>query len=82
MQVKFNTFVKADAQIEAECRRTLSYLKGYSYPKLYCKKLNNQKPMANTVSTTREQFYAECGVRLKNFKETVFSTEGSRFEEK
>ena len=80
MQVKFNTFVKADAQIE--CRRTLSYLKGYSYPKLYCKKLNNQKPMANTVSTTREQFYAECGVRLKNFKETVFSTEGSRFEEK
>ena len=23
---------------------TISYLKGYSYPKLYCKKLSNQKP--------------------------------------
>ena len=28
-------------------------MKRYSYPKLYCKKLSNQKPMANTVSTTR-----------------------------
>ena len=31
----------------------ISYLKGYSYPKLYCKKLNNQNPTANIVSTTR-----------------------------
>ena len=49
-----NTFEKANAQlVELECRRTISYLKGYCYPKLYCKKLSNQKPTANTVSTTR-----------------------------
>ena len=28
-------------------------LKGYSYPEPYCKKLSNQKSMANTASTTR-----------------------------
>ena len=27
---------------------------GYSYLKLYCKKLSNQKATANTVSTTRK----------------------------
>lgn len=32
------TFVKNDAQIVEECWRTISYLKGYAYPKLYCKK--------------------------------------------
>ena len=53
MQVKFNTFVKADTQIEAVGRRTISYLKGYSYPRLYCKKLKNQRPSAKSVSTTR-----------------------------
>ena len=36
-----NTFVKADAKIKKECRRTISYLQGYSCPKLYCKKLSN-----------------------------------------
>ena len=29
-----NTFVKVDAQIEENCRRTISYLQGYSCPKL------------------------------------------------
>ena len=47
-----NTFVKVDAQIEEDCRHTIAYLKGYSYPKLFCKKLRNQKPTANIVSTT------------------------------
>ena len=81
MQVKFNTFVKADAQIGAECRWTLSYGKRYTYPKLYCKKLNNQKPMANTVSTTRRTLLRWMRSEIKE-QETVFSTEGSRFEEK
>ena len=38
-----DTFVKVDAQIEEDCRQTISYLKGYSYLKLYCKKQGNQK---------------------------------------
>ena len=42
-------FVKADAQIEEECLPTIFYLQGYSYLKLYCKKLSNQKPTSNTV---------------------------------
>ena len=46
-------FVKVDAQIVEDRWRTISYMKRYSYPKLYCKKLSNQKPTANTVSTTR-----------------------------
>ena len=29
-----NTFVKADARIEGNCRRTISYLQGYCCPKL------------------------------------------------
>ena len=44
-----NIFVKIDAQIEEECPRTISYLQGYSYLKLYCKKLSNQKPTSNKV---------------------------------
>ena len=48
-----NIFVKVDAQTEKECRQTIFYLKGYSYPKLYCKKLNNQKPVVSTVGITR-----------------------------
>ena len=48
-----NTFAKADAQIEEECRRTTSYLQGYSCPRLFCKKLSNEKPTArNTRRTT------------------------------
>ena len=63
-----NTFVKVDAQIGDECRRTISYLQGYSCPKLYCKKQSYQKPTANTVRNTRtELLYAECGATLKNF---------------
>ena len=33
-----NTFEKANAELVEACRRTISYLKGYCYPKLYCKK--------------------------------------------
>ena len=63
-----NTFVKVDAQIGEECRRTISYLQGYSCPELYCKKQSYQKPTANTVRNTRtELLYAECGATLKNF---------------
>ena len=57
--------MKVDAQIVEECRRTISYLKGYSYRKISCKKLiRNQKP---TVSNTTDQLYAECGLRLESF---------------
>ena len=46
------TFVKA--QVEEECQQTIFYLKGYSYPKFYYNKMNtNQKPTANTVSSTK-----------------------------
>ena len=37
-----NTLVKVDTQIVEECRRTLYYLKGYSYSKLYCKKTRGE----------------------------------------
>ena len=47
-----NTFVKVNAQTEKECRQTSCYLQGYSYTKLYRKKLSTQKPMANTKRTT------------------------------
>ena len=47
---------KLDAQIEEDCRQTISYLKGYSYLKLYCRKQSNQKLKANTVGTLEEQF--------------------------
>ena len=45
--------MKFDAQIEENCRRAIHYLQGYSKPKLYCKKLSNQKPTANTVRNAR-----------------------------
>ena len=48
-----NAFVKVDAQIGEERRRTIRYLQGYSCPTFYCKKLSNQKPTANTVRNTR-----------------------------
>ena len=64
-----NTFVRVDAQIEEECRQTISYLKGYAYPKLYCKKLGNQKPTANIVSTTKGTTL--CWLR-GNIKELLF----------
>ena len=69
LKCNVNTFVKTDAQIREECRRTISYLQGYSCPKLYCKKLTNQKPTVNAVPTPiqEEQLHAECGARLKNF---------------
>ena len=51
-------FVTVDRPTEkTECCLTISYLKGYSYPNLCCKKKKknwtSQKPTANTVSTTR-----------------------------
>ena len=45
--------MKVAAQIVEESWQTISHLRGYSYPELYCKKLSNQKPMANTAGTTR-----------------------------
>ena len=42
----------------------IPYLKGYYYPKLYCKKLSNQKPGANKLAPQEEELYAECTVRL------------------
>ena len=47
--------MKVDAQIEEKCRRTISYLQGYSCPKLYIsfKKLSNQKRSANIFRNIR-----------------------------
>ena len=54
-------------QVEEECRQTIFYLKGYSYPKLYYNKMNtNQKPTANTVSSTKRTTLCRMR-RLKNF---------------
>ena len=41
--------------------------KGYSYLRLNCKNLSNQKATANTVSTTRKTTLHQCGMRLKYF---------------
>ena len=57
-------FVKVDTPIdlEEECWRTMSYLQEYSRPKLYCKKLSNQNPTANTVRSRRTTL---CWIRGK-----------------
>ena len=62
MMVKFNltkyyadTLRKVDAHIMEECRWTISYVKGYSYSKLYCKNLSNQKPTAIQLALKEEQ---------------------------
>ena len=57
------------AQIEEECRQNFSCLKGYSYLKLFCKKMSYQKPRANTVSTARRKTL--CRVR-SDIKELLF----------
>ena len=48
--------MKVDAQIEEECRRTISFLRGSSYPKIYCKKLSNQKPTRRIQLALQEEF--------------------------
>ena len=65
-----DTVVNVEALLVEECRRTISYLKGYSYPKLYCKKLSNQKPTANTVSFLTRKTTLYC-MRAKS-KELLF----------
>ena len=46
-------------------------MQGYPYPKLYRKRLSNQKPTVNTARTKgsvqEERLHAQSGVRLKNF---------------
>ena len=53
-----NRFVKVNAQTEEENRRTISFLRGYSYPKLYCKKLSNQPIRRIQLALQEEQLYA------------------------
>ena len=49
-----NTFVKVDARVEGNCRRTISPIcKGIVVQSFSCKKLNNQKHTANTVRNIR-----------------------------
>ena len=99
-----NTFVKVDALIEGNYRRTISYLQGCSWPKLHWDAINWV-----IRNLQEEQLYAECGARVNNFYLSkllcifsslfaknfnkarynmygnpvpVFSTEGSRLEEK
>ena len=74
MLVKFNltkyyadTLGKVDGHIVEDSRRTISYLKGYSYSKLYCKNPSDQKPTAIQLTLQEEQLYAECGMRFKSF---------------
>ena len=56
-----NTFVKADARIEGNCRRTISYLQGYSCPKLQLQETEQSETYGEWSS--QEQLYAECGAR-------------------
>ena len=58
-QCNANVFVKVDAQIEEECRRTTSYLQGYSCPKLHWNWVQ--------FATQEERLNAECGADWKNF---------------
>ena len=55
-----NTFVKVDARIEENCRRTISA--GILPQSFSCKKLSYQKHTANTVRNTRRTTC--CGPKL------------------
>ena len=59
--------MKVDARIEGNCRRTISYLQGYSCLKLQCKKLSNQKHTANTVRNTRRTTSCWMRGKIRNF---------------
>ena len=54
-------YVKVDAQIEEECRRTISYLKKYCYPKLYCKKREIKSLSWIQLALQEEQLSAKWG---------------------
>ena len=59
------SFVKA--QVEEECRRTIFYLKEYSYLLLYYNKMDtNQKSTRRQLAVQKEKLCAECGGE-KNF---------------
>ena len=74
---KCNTFVKVDTQIEDNCRRTISYLQGCSYPKIQLQEIDrvikNLRRLQFAVQ--EEQLYAVCGARLNKLlfiKVTVY----------
>ena len=64
LQSNANTFVKVDAQIEEECRRTLSYLQGYSCPKPLLQETEyssqHKKSVLNAGQTERTSIYQSC----------------------
>ena len=63
-----NTFVKVDARMEGNCRRTISYLlKGILAQSFSCKKLNNRKRTANTVRNTRRTTLCWMRGKIMNF---------------
>ena len=68
MLVKFPPkFVEASAQIAETYGRTISYLRGLCYAKLYFKNLSNRMPVRQTQSALQEAgFYATRKIKLKN----------------
>ena len=61
-----NTFVKVDAKVKKECRRTI-YLQGYSCPKLYCKKLSsNAETYVFSSQYKRNNFMLNAGQDSSN----------------
>ena len=95
--------MKLDAQIEEECRQTISYLQGYSCPDAllqeteYSSQYKKNDLMLNAGQTERTSVYQSYCVfaflflkkKLNKAKYSiyrnrlpVFSTEGSRLEEK
>ena len=56
-----NIFVEVDAQMEENCRRTISYLKGYSFPKLQL-----QEATANSICNTRRTILCRMRGKIKH----------------
>ena len=57
--------MKVDAQIEKNCRWTISYLQGILAQSFSCKTLSNQKRTANTVRNTRRATLCRMWARLR-----------------
>ena len=54
-----NTFVKVDAQIEENCRRTISYLQGYSCPKLQLQETEKSETYGEYSSQRKTEFFIQ-----------------------
>ena len=67
--------MKVDTQIEDNCRRTISYLQGYSCPKTSVTRnwlIRNLRRIQFAIQ--EEQLYAECGTRYLSKLLCIFSS--------